>query len=340
MGRWWVLKDRLRHGPFSEGEIFEFLKQGKFLSSDFVSREESQSVAELSYKTISEILKDQPYFVSWNHLNTSNQETRESLNESKENDVSVSSSLNRDESALPKIKELLSKIEAIELVDVREPGQVESTEYKPVEHSSGASDFVSNFINKFQTSRPMIMTLAALGFGFWFYQSQDFTQSHLPGSGMVSEPGSNNSQKRPSMITPIQSSRAPASAPSVSLPQSAIRRETNSGDNGPSEISSGTDVGMDAEESAAISSEGVQSRRERLRKLRSKLSPENADGVSSEPVAGVVSDDQQSQQEYDDMRSLASEEDIGEPPYVDESEEGEVMTDEVQDNSEVLEYQE
>lgn len=337
MKRWWVLKDRLRHGPFSEAELVEHVRSGRFTGTDFVTPEESQSVTQLSHRTLAEVL---PQIPELNTLVAPAAVVTPPPAAAGQSPAPVAPTSD----PLPKIRELLAKIEAIELVDSVEAAEATPINYRPVEHAR-SEDFLSSLLKIFQQAKPIFVALALLGAGYWFYD-QGFESSEptpVATSNQPMGPG-----RRPAGSTPLPANRQPSSAPQVKVPEKSERSisgyESSPAAGEPGRARRRTVSATRNEIPEDNSPTGVASRRERLRKLRSAMSPGNTAEAGSDPVAGIATDEGSEQEAYDDnraidARSIASEEEESEP-YSEEGDEGESLPDESQDNDEDLEYQE
>ncbi len=344
MKRWWILKDRLRQGPFSEPELAEHVKSGRFSSSDFVVSENSQSVTQLSHRTIREVLGIQP---NEGHsvpsekvmiVDRRNHETRP-----------------EDADTMPHIRELIAKIEAVELVDSSDRSQDASLQFQSIQHSQ-PQDLFESSLALLKRGLPILAVLVVALMVFAFVDNGGFGDFET----------SDNPERRPAVsatpaITP-PAPRATKSAPRViavpKMSQRAVqgfeRRKVVAPRVEPRQLPEDVPVEETDEIESSRTAEDVEvapdrsigARRERLRKLRNTMAPGTAaPEISEESVPGVAPDADQEQENYDQGRDIGQEGpssyDSEEPPYVEGEEQVEfpVPEDNVDAGADV-EYQE
>lgn len=328
MKRWWILKDRLRHGPFSAPEILDHLKNGRYDPNDFVAEEESQSVTQLSHRTIREVLGADAIV----------QPVKKVVEAAKPSVAApVATARMSDADAVPRIRELISKIEAVELVESSSEKSVDANlQYQPVQHATPLGLFES-LGGLFSKSKPILGGAIVLAVVVLF-----FSGSGEPDVAAVSP----SQTRQPASDMRVQTPKArhgQVAGPRVNVPQMSKR---SSDGFEARRVEADVSAAEEAESAltredrapAAVSNAGQRAaaRRERLKKLRDAMAPAAPRGA----IPGVSPDDEQSS--YDDERQSAQDEEIdGQPPQVD-NEEGGVPTDENHDSVDEgsdLEYQ-
>jgi hypothetical protein len=326
MKRWWILKDRLRHGPFSEAEIRNLVESGLYRVDDFVLSEDRQDISTLAHQTIQDVLgKFETGAISAPSTAESklivdrrNHETRP-----------------EDADTMPKIRELLAKIEAVELVDSAGRSEDSGIRYEPVQHS-GPESFSDSFSSLFKRALPVVTVIGLVVVGVGYLNDQGFFDSSdiKAKSETLNRSPANKDIQAPAPVT----ARPVAGPTQVSVPKLSERSVSGFERKAPvrqvqerrlqEEVTEPDDLesGRNIDESPPDRS--IAGRRERLRKLRRSMAPETAANPDDEPLEGVAYDNDFSEQgDYDSDRSrsrgISSQEgqddyEQEEPPMVDD----------------------
>ncbi|HVJ66107.1 MAG TPA: hypothetical protein VM901_12690 [Bdellovibrionota bacterium] len=350
MKRWWILKDRLRHGPFTHAELVEHVKTGRFTPDDFATSDESPGVQGLSHRPLREVLgADTPLVPA-------------PLSHANPNRLAPIAVIDRrdhamrpdDVDAMPQIRDLIAKIEAIELIDSTERAAEPITTTGPVQHTK-TQDLFDSATEMFRHFLPVftVLAVALLIYAFW--------KEGMPTVSAPSTEAVATESRQPAAGTKAPTSRSPQSAPRVNVPKMS-ERAISGFERRPSvpeveqrnlsEENHAEDEGVEPEASRnavvkeAMPDRGIASRRERMRQLRNAMSPP-LPGTGEESVPGVAPDVSPDQENYDASRDVSGEESEGyegeeEPPSVEEGEQREPAS---EDNESVdapadVEYQE
>lgn len=326
MKRWWILKDRLRHGPFSESELLEHVKNQRFAPTDFVVEEDVRQLNQLNHRTLSEVLSSE----SLSKLNNQLASTLKAPATTKIQETTSDASTSSPNDPLPKIRELLSKIEAVELIDTPEKDSIDSSVRLQAIAQANDKNLIQFFREIYTRFKPAFAVLVLTFVSSWFFGR--FTSAPVVKSTVaVKAPAPNP--------LPQVTKREVVANPKVKLPTMS-QRSADGFERVPASVPE--EGGEDARgaDQRLKKRKALSDRRDSLRKLRNALSPEPEGG--SDSIPGIAPGNDQEQAQYDDERyNKQADEIVEEAPAVDEGEDlnKSGVTDDSRDNEGDLEYQ-
>ena len=307
MTHWYVLKDRLHHGPFTKQELESQVLSREFKKTDFICEAKSFESHQIKYITISDILGDeiQPLSSSDKDLRASSN-IKPSLTDNDSKPQKTEQDPSNDVNTSGKTSQFFQKIEAVELIDASPNPKEVGVSSKSVELDR--EDQFKNFIDSiFKIGAPVLGVVAVLALAGWGLMNVGFDSESQPPLSQNAAPRSKPKLRLPA-AKELKVEESNISVPKISERakqgyEKVVVQELTP----PAQQSTEIAIERDEEEPKERLKRARKERRTRLEKLRNELEPMD-DSLDGAPLPGVAAEeDGYAQEDYDMRRESASE---------------------------------